>query len=141
MNDTPADVELTAGQPYNVYLRVHNDYGCSPITGPVRVFIDGADPNLGFQNWSPVTAGAGSGQYTTFGAAGANVVPAFGTAILGPFPWTPPSSGHKCLIAAVSANGETPPPVTIQPGQPRPFFKRGNCRPGSPSRARAATPW
>lgn len=118
VGDTSADLEVTAGQPYNVYLRVHNDFGCTPITGPVSVFIDGADPNLGFQNWSPITSGAGSGQYTTFGGSGETVVPAFGAAILGPFQWTPPSTGHKCVIAAVAANGETPPPVTIQTGQP-----------------------
>jgi hypothetical protein len=113
-NDTPADVEVTAGQPYNVYLRVHNDYGCTAISGPVSVFIDAADPNMGYQNWSPVTTGASSGQYTTVSTP----VPAFGTAILGPFAWTPPGSGHKCLIAAVSANSETAPTVTISPGQP-----------------------
>ena len=113
VNDTPADVEVTAGQPFDVYLRVHNDYGCSAVSG-ISVFIDAADPNMGFQNWSGVTAGAASGQYTSVN----NTVPAFGTTILGPFNWTPPGSGHKCLIAAVSSTGETAPPVTIATGQP-----------------------
>jgi hypothetical protein len=112
LNDVPADYQLTAGQPYNVFLRVHNDYGCNAVTGPISVFIDGANPDLGFANWLPVTPGAATGQYTTFGTAGATIVPAFGAAIIGPFPWTPSAGGHKCLLAAIAAGNETPPPAS-----------------------------
>jgi hypothetical protein len=96
---------------------VHTDFGCEAVTGPISVLIDGADPNLGLTNWSQVTPGAAMGQYTPFGATGAVIVPAFGTAILGPFPWTPGDGGHKCLLAAVAADSETPPPTSTQPGQ------------------------
>ncbi|MGH7270032.1 MAG: hypothetical protein ACREJ3_06335 [Polyangiaceae bacterium] len=118
INAVPADFELTAGQSYNVYLRVHNDYGCSPITGPINVFIDGADPNLGFQNWSQVTAGAAMGLYTTFGASGATIVQPYSAAIIGPFSWTPTAGGHKCLLAAIAANSETEPATSTAPNQP-----------------------
>jgi hypothetical protein len=57
------DLELTAGAPYNVYLQVHNDFGCSDVTGPVKVLIDLANPDMGFENWQPVTAGAQLGHY------------------------------------------------------------------------------
>lgn len=109
VNDTPADVQVTAGQPYNVYLKVHNEFGCNAVSGPISVFIDGADPNLGFANWLPVTPGADQGQYTTFGDASTVIAPAYGAGIVGPFPWTPTGTGHKCLLAAIAASNETKP--------------------------------
>jgi hypothetical protein len=118
LTDQPVDFELVASQPYNVYLRVHNDFGCTPVLGPISVFIDGADPDMGFANWLPVTPGAAMGQYTTFGAAGATIVPAFGAAFLGPFAWTPGAGGHKCLLAAIAAPGETAPTTSTMPGKP-----------------------
>jgi hypothetical protein len=117
-NDTPADLELTAGNPYDVYLRVHNEYGCNAVTGPINVFIDAANPDIGFENWLPVTNGAGSGMYTTFGATGATLVQPFDAAIIGPFTFTPTDGGHKCLLAAIAADGETEPATSTTPGQP-----------------------
>jgi hypothetical protein len=115
VNDVAPDLQLTAEQPYDVYLRVHNDSGCAPVTGPISVFIDAADPDMGFTNWQPVTAGAASGQYTTFGVPQATIVPVFGAAIIGPFTFKPGDGGHKCLLAAVAAGGEMLPPTSIQP--------------------------
>jgi hypothetical protein len=110
VGDTPADFELTAGVTYNVYLQVHNDYGCSPVQGPINVFIDAADPDIGFANWDGVTPGASTGTYAKFGASGTNIVPAFNAAIIGPWPFTPlTNGGHKCLLAAVAAGTETKP--------------------------------
>jgi hypothetical protein len=112
VTDFPADVELTAGADYNVYLRVHNEFGCSDVTAPISVFVDAADPSLGFANWQPVTAGSNLGQYATFGAAGTVIAPAFGAGIVGPFPWKPGNGGHKCLLAAIAASNETKPPAS-----------------------------
>ncbi len=119
MTDTPADIEVTAGLSYSVYLRVHNDFGCQPIAGPIQVFIDEANPDMGFQNWQAVTTDAAAGQYESVAStSSAPLVPAFGAQMLGPFPWMPLDSGHKCLIAAVAASNETKPTVTIKTGQP-----------------------
>jgi hypothetical protein len=112
VNDTPADVQVTAGQPYNVYLKVHNEFGCNAVSGPISVFIDGADPNMGFANWLAVTPGADMGQYTTFGNASTVIAPAYGAGIIGPFPWTPTGTGHKCLLAAIAASNEAKPPAS-----------------------------
>jgi hypothetical protein len=114
VTDSPVPVELLTGASYNVYLRVHNDFGCSDVTGPISVFVDAADPNLGFANWRKVTDGSDQGLYTTFGAAGAVIAPAFGAGIVGPFPWTPDTAGHKCLLAAVAASNETKPPASAK---------------------------
>ncbi|HYP99174.1 MAG TPA: hypothetical protein VER96_10950 [Polyangiaceae bacterium] len=108
--DTPADIEVTANVTYNVYLRVHNEFGCSAVSGPFSVFIDGADPNIGFANWQKVTDGADQGQYTMAGAG--TIIPAYGSGIIGPFQWTPMGTGHKCLLAAIAASNETAPPAS-----------------------------
>jgi hypothetical protein len=112
VTDTPGDVELTSGVPYNVYLRVRNDFGCTSVPGPISVYIDAADPNIGFANWQGVTPGAATGSYDSYGTAGTTIVNAFSSAIIGPFPWTPGAGGHKCLLAAISGPNETPPPVS-----------------------------
>ncbi len=112
VNSTPGDVELTSGNPYNVYLRVRNDFGCTSVPGPISVYIDAADPNLGFANWEGVTPSAAAGAYDSYGTAATTIVNAFSSAIIGPFPWTPGAGGHKCLLAAISGPNETPPPVS-----------------------------
>jgi hypothetical protein len=115
ITDVPGDFQLTAGQPYNVYLRVHNEFGCNDVNGPIDVFVDAADPDLGFANWLKVTDGADLGLYTTFGAANTLIAPAYGVGIIGPFPWTPGDGGHKCILAAISASNETKPAASATP--------------------------
>ncbi len=110
VNDTPADVALTGGAPYDVYLRIHNDFGCTSVPGPISVYIDAADPNLGFANWQGVTSNAAAGMYNSYGTG--TIVNAFSSAIIGPFAWTPGAGGHKCLLAAISGPNETPPAVS-----------------------------
>ncbi len=111
-NDVASDLQLTANHLYNVYLRVHNEFGCNPVNGPINVFIEGADPNMGFTYWSKVTDGADLGEYTTYGSAGTLIAPAYGVGIIGPFSWTPDDGGHKCLLAAIAASNETEPPAS-----------------------------
>jgi len=101
LNDVAADFQVTLGQDYDVYLRVNNDFGCNPVSN-LQVIIDGADPSIGFANWSPITTGADTNQFVA--APGNPTVPAFGKAVVGPFRWTPSTDlagGHKCLRAAV----------------------------------------
>lgn len=111
--DTPADVALTGGAQYDVYLRVHNDFGCTSVPGPISVYIDAADPNLGFANWEGVTTNATAGLYDSYGSAGTTIVNAFSSSIIGPFAWTPGAGGHKCLLAAISGPNETAPTVSV----------------------------
>jgi hypothetical protein len=115
-NDVPEDFVLTGGASYDVWLRVRNDFGCGPVSG-TKVLIFGANPDLGFQFWSGVTAGSDAGAYVGNSNvpnepsdAGATI-PALGQTFMGPFPWTldVDGGGHKCLLAAVEATGEPPP--------------------------------
>jgi hypothetical protein len=114
-SDVAPAVELTAGQPYNVFLRVHNEFGCNSVYGPINVFVDAADPDIGLANWEKVTDGADLGHYTTYGSTSTIIAPAYGLGIIGPFPWTPGDGGHKCLLAAISASNETPPSASPNP--------------------------
>jgi hypothetical protein len=115
INDVPEDFELAAGQEYVVYLRVHNDYGCNAINGSINVLIDAADPDMGFANWTPVTAGADTGQYISFTPTVQPAVGAFASAILGPFgPFKPSASAHKCLLAAIAAGNESNPVCPVE---------------------------
>jgi len=110
-NDVSEDFELTGGAQYDVWLRVHNDFGCTQVQG-VKTLIFGANPDVGFPFWSAVTAGSHGGAYVgnsnnpndteDHGAS----IPQYSQKFMGPFPWTPDAGGHKCLLAAVEATGE-----------------------------------
>ena len=120
-NDVAADTEVVLGQSYDVYLRINNDYGCTSI-GNIRVLIDGANPDVGLANWSPVTPNADTGVYTP--APGNPSVDAFSRKVIGPFHWSPDTSlegGHKCLLAAIAAGNETNPafPLTTAFSSPQ----------------------
>jgi len=109
VNDVAADFQVTLGQSYDVYLRVNNDFGCSPVSD-LRVIIDAADPNLGLQSWSPITANADTNEFVS--APGSPTVAAFSRAIIGPFTWSPSiilAGGHKCLRAAIVGGNHTYP--------------------------------
>jgi hypothetical protein len=94
-------VEPKAGQVSNVYVRVSNRgiQASGPVT--VRVFIAGAgpaavavaDPNLTWpEAWVP-------GEITP--GLTAATVPAGGTVLVGPFPWTPAAAGIQTVLAVV----------------------------------------
>jgi hypothetical protein len=98
--DTPAaDPHVTAGEMYDVWVRVHNDFSCSQATG-VTASVWWGDATAGTPSWQPVSF-EGSGQVP---------VDAEGYNIVGPFTWTVPNtaniSPHECLIADIQANGE-----------------------------------
>jgi hypothetical protein len=98
----PSDPHVTAGQTYDVWVRVHNDFSCSQATG-VTAQVWWGDPVAGSPNWQQV-AFEGSGPVT---------VDPEGHNIVGPFTWTVPNtsniSPHECLMADIQANGETYP--------------------------------
>lgn len=116
--NTPASNSLIAfGQTYDFYVRVHNDFGCSPVYGAkTRLFL--ADPSALMQDWS---VGEISGDQYAIGPtqqadkSGGVTVEARQAALIGPFTWKAPNADagigslHKCLLAAITAENEGPP--------------------------------
>lgn len=102
---TPAQSVITPGADYDVWVRVHNDLGCAQVNG-AKALVYIADPSALSTAWAPLT----NNEYQAATAAG-NVVAAGGKSLIGPFHYHAPSTGfgdgHKCLIAAISATGET----------------------------------
>ncbi len=102
-----AEAVMSPGQDYDIYVRVHNDYGCETITG-ARALVRLSNPAALSSDWSDVTGG----QYV----GGVNVPPG-GQALIGPIPWTAPangpSDGHKCLLAAIETDSNPAPTNTF----------------------------
>jgi hypothetical protein len=116
---TPVDVNavstetiLTPGGQFDIWIRVHNDLGCNDVTG-VKALVYLADPSALSVQWTPITGGNYVGP--NGGATGVTATTG-GAALIGPLPFTAPSSGlgngHKCVLAAIEADGEGPPPST-----------------------------
>lgn len=105
INATATQSLLTPGGSFDVYIRVRNDFGCADVTG-AKALIYIADPAALSAEWVSVTGG----QYLGDAAApSGDLVPAYGQALIGPFNFTAPTDvgdGHKCLLAAVVADGE-----------------------------------
>jgi hypothetical protein len=100
---------LVPNQQFDVYVRVHNDLGCSAVTGAkTQVFL--ADPSALSTQWAPIT----SGQYVGNNGSSTGVtVPAGGEALIGPLTFTGPATGsHKCILADIEADGESAPANT-----------------------------
>jgi hypothetical protein len=113
---TPVDLNavsnesvLTPGGQFDIWVRVHNDLGCSPITG-AKALVYLADPSALSIQWSSITGGNYVGNN---GSSTGVTVPVGGQALIGPLPFTAPTSGigngHKCLLAAIEADGEPAP--------------------------------
>jgi hypothetical protein len=97
---------LTPNTQFDVYVRVHNDLGCSNVTGAkAQVFL--ADPSALSAQWDPIT----NMEYVGDNMSSTGVtVPQGGEALIGPLTFTAPSTGgHKCLLADIEADGESAP--------------------------------
>jgi hypothetical protein len=103
-NSTPSQSLITPDGYFDVWVRVHNDLGCAPMTG-AKAMVYLADPSALSTAWNPLT----DNQYEAATAAGTTVV-AGNQALIGPFSYHAPATGygdgHKCLIAAIIADGE-----------------------------------
>src|SRR6478752_313474 len=98
---------VTAGGKFDVYVRVKND-GCREVSG-VQAKVRSANPAALNSDWLAV----GSADYQ-----GDVTVPAGGSALVGPFHWQPTAAeatgdGHRCLLADITAPGDTL-PVTAE---------------------------
>jgi hypothetical protein len=111
-NATSSETAITPGSQYDVYVRVHNDLGCSDVTG-VKSLVYLADPSALSVQWDSITGGIYVGN--NMNATGVSV-PAGGQTLIGPLTFTAPATGigngHKCLLAAIEADGEPAPAVS-----------------------------
>lgn len=91
------------GPTADLYVEVRNRGTAVAKNALVRVFTcHSAADHLWPDGWKPLTE-------TRLAAA----VPPRGRAVTGPFPWRPPSKGHACVLAYVSAVGD---PSNADPG-------------------------
>jgi hypothetical protein len=111
LNSVSTETLLTPGGSYDIFVRVHNDLGCNAVDN-IRTLVYLADPAALSIQWSPITGGNYVGN--NGGSIGVTA-PAGGAGLIGPIPFTAPSTGlgngHKCILTAIEANGE--PPATI----------------------------
>jgi hypothetical protein len=103
------ETTITPGGQFDIYVRVHNDLGCSDVDD-VKALVYLADPAALSIQWSPVT----NGQYVgNNGSTTGVTAPANGEALIGPLTFTAPTTGlgngHRCILAAIQANGEPAP--------------------------------
>jgi hypothetical protein len=109
VNAVSVETTITPGLQYDVYVRVHNDLGCSDVTG-AKSLVYLADPSALSVQWDSITGNNYVGN--NMSATGVTV-PAGGQALIGPLTFTAPATGigngHKCLLAAIEADGEPAP--------------------------------
>jgi len=109
LNAISSETTITPGGQFDVWVRLHNDLGCSDVTG-AKALVYLADPSALSIQWAPITGM----QYVGNNLSSTGVtVPASGQALIGPLPFTAPTTGigtgHKCILAAVEADAEGPP--------------------------------
>jgi hypothetical protein len=109
LNAVSTETIITTGGSFDIWIRVYNDLGCNDVTG-VKTLVYLADPSALSMQWTPVTGG----QYVGPNGGSTGVTaPAGGQALIGPLSFTAPTTGlgngHKCIIAAIEADGEGPP--------------------------------
>jgi len=109
LNSVSTETTITPGGRFDIWVRVHNDLGCSDVNN-VKALVYLADPSALSIQWAPVT----NGQYVgNNGSVTGVTAPAGGEALIGPIPFTAPTTGigngHKCILAAIDADGEPPP--------------------------------
>lgn len=109
LNAVSTETILSPGGLYDIWIRVHNDAGCSAVNN-VKTQVYLADPAALSVQWTPIT---GSAYVGPNGGSTGVTVPAGGQALIGPLPFTAPTTGlgdgHKCALAAIQADGEGPP--------------------------------
>jgi hypothetical protein len=109
LNAVSTETILTPGGSFDIWIRVHNDLGCNNVTG-AKALVYLADPSALSMQWTPVTGGQYVGPN---GGATGVTVPTGGQALIGPLSFTAPTTGlgngHKCIIAAIEADGEAAP--------------------------------
>lgn len=103
------ETTITPGGSYDVWVGVNNDLGCSDVDN-VKALVYLADPSALSVQWDSITSGNYVGpNMSTTGVT----VPAGSKALIGPLPFTAPTTGlgtgHRCMLGAIEGNGETAP--------------------------------
>jgi hypothetical protein len=109
LNAVSTETTITPGGQFDLWVRLHNDLGCSDVTN-AKTLVYLADPSALSIQWTPITGM----QYVGDNLSSTGVtVPAGAQALIGPLPFTAPTTGigngHKCILAAIEADGEGAP--------------------------------
>jgi hypothetical protein len=108
--NTPAgDPTVISDKQYEIYVRVHNDYACSPISG-VRARVWWGDATLATTKWTDIIT-SGSDPSNPNWSAPKTLSLGDNLDLIGPIAWKAPSgvSPHQCLLVNIQANGESAP--------------------------------
>lgn len=112
LNAVSTESTITPGGNFDIWVRVHNDLGCADVTN-VKSLVYLADPAAISVQWDSVT---GSQYVGNNGGATGVTVPAGGQALIGPIPFTAPTTGigdgHRCILAAIEGDSESAVPNT-----------------------------
>jgi hypothetical protein len=97
---------ITPGGLFDIWVRVHNDLGCSDVND-ARALIYLAKPSALSTEWDPITNEMYVGDNSSM--TGVKVL-AGKEALIGPIHFTAPMTGigdgHRCILAAIMADGE-----------------------------------
>jgi hypothetical protein len=109
LTSVSTETAVAPGGSFDVWVRVHNDLRCSNVTN-AKALVYLADPSALSVQWSSITRN----QYVGDNQSSTGVtVPAGGEQLIGPLNFTAPTTGvgngHKCILAAIEADSESPP--------------------------------
>ncbi len=101
----PSTNTVIANQSYDIWIGVHNDYGCADVSG-VTARVRFGDASLASPMWADVIGDTSDNYF-----ASTITVPKFGSNFIGPIHWTAPTTAdpHECLLAIIKATKEDPP--------------------------------
>ena len=110
LTSVSTETTITPGGQFDIYVRVHgNDLGCANVNN-VTTMVYLADPAALSIQWNAITNNKYVGPN---GGTTGVTAPAGGAALIGPIPFTAPTSGigdgHWCIIAAIQGTGEAAP--------------------------------
>ncbi len=107
------DPTVIAGDEYDIYVRVHNEFACGSISG-VRARVWWGDAALATPVWKDVITN-GPDPANPSWSASKNLLLGDSLDIIGPIHWTAPSNvnPHECLLVDIQATGENAPTNTF----------------------------